>query len=136
MPIRTFYATYESLDEIREFVGGVASQSGFNEKEIYSLQLASDEAASNIIKHAYECDARGIIQVSCEMEEDKIVIAMRDEGKPFNPARAKRANLKLPLSERQVGGLGIYLIHKLMDDVHYVSSSREGNLLVMIKRRE
>lgn len=135
MPAYTFPARFEFLDEIRDVVAEVARGGGFPEKTIYSLQLAADEAASNIIEHAYEGVSDATLYVTCNMQGDEIVITMRDTGRAFNPTSVKEPNLKADLSERQIGGLGVYLMRKLMDTVHY-ESSRSGNLLTMTKRRE
>jgi len=135
MPKITFPARFEYLDEIREFVGQVAREGGFNDKEVYSLQLASDEAASNIIEHAYEGVSNASFDVTCDVRGDTIIITMRDDGTPFDPTRVKQPNLKADLSERQIGGLGVYLMRKLMDDVKYESNPRTGNLSIMTKRR-
>ncbi|GAB1469740.1 hypothetical protein MASR2M66_06170 [Chloroflexota bacterium] len=135
MPAYTFPAKFEYLDEIRECVAGVARDGGFQEKTVYSLQLAADEAASNIIEHAYEGDSDGELYITCNMDDDLLVITMRDKGKTFNPSKVKQPNLKANLSERQIGGLGVYLMRKLMDSVHY-ESSQSGNTLTMTKRRE
>lgn len=133
--MKIYAARFEYLDEIREFVAGVARQGGFNDKEIYSLQLAADEAASNIIEHAYEGKSEGLIRITCDMQGDEIVITMHDDGKSFNPSNVKQPNLKANLSERQIGGLGLYLMRKLMDKVQYESTPGEGNLLTMRKRK-
>ncbi|MCC6260413.1 MAG: ATP-binding protein [Anaerolineales bacterium] len=130
----TYPAKFEFLDEIREFVAEVARAGGFTEKEIYSLQLAADEAASNIIEHAYVGVTDATLDLNCELQGDAIVITMRDQGAPFNPAKVKQPNLKAKLSERQIGGLGVYLMRKLMDEVHYESKGKT-NTLTMIKRR-
>jgi serine/threonine-protein kinase RsbW len=135
MPKMTFPASFEFLDEIREFVAIIAREGGFAEKEIYSLQLAADEAATNIIEHAYEGASDAEFDVVCEMRGDTLTITMRDYGKPFNPSNVKQPNLKADLSERKIGGLGLYLMRKLMDEVHYISNPRTGNLLTMTKRR-
>jgi serine/threonine-protein kinase RsbW len=58
-----FAAKFEYLDEIREFVGGIARDGGFGEKDVYNIQLATDEAASNIIEHAYEGISDGVLDV-------------------------------------------------------------------------
>ncbi len=135
MPNVTFPAQFEFLDEIREFVAQVAHEGGFSEKEIYSLQLAADEAASNIIEHAYEGVSNAEIDIVCDMRGDTLFITMHDTGIPFDPSSVKQPNLKADLSERQIGGLGVYLMRKLMDDVRYESNSKTGNLLTMTKRR-
>jgi serine/threonine-protein kinase RsbW len=135
MPNMTFPANFEFLDEIREFVAQIAREGGFTEKEIYSLQLAADEAASNIIEHAYEGISDADFDVTCDMYGETLIITMRDTGRPFNPSNVRQPNLKADLSERKIGGLGVYLMRKLMDEVHYISNPRTGNLLTMIKHR-
>jgi serine/threonine-protein kinase RsbW len=135
MPNMNFPARFEFLDEIREFVAQVAREGGFTDKEIYSLQLAADEAASNIIEHAYEGISNADIDITCNMYGDTLTITMLDTGISFNPSKVKQPNLKADLSDRQIGGLGVYLMRKLMDEVRYESNSRTGNLLTMTKRR-
>lgn len=131
-----FPARFEFLDEIRELVAQVARAGGFSEKSIYSLQLAADEAASNIIEHAYEGESDASLEITCEMKGNKIVIILHDWGKPFDPSGVKDPNLSADLSSRQVGGLGIYLMRKLMDTVRYESNTHSGNLLVMTKQKD
>jgi serine/threonine-protein kinase RsbW len=130
----TFPARFEYLDEIRELVAGVARQGGFSDKEIYSLQLAADEAASNIIEHAYDGVTDASLDVSCGMLGDTLTIVMRDQGHTFDSSKVKQPDLKADLSERQIGGLGVYLMRKLMDEVHYETKGND-NVLTMIKRR-
>jgi serine/threonine-protein kinase RsbW len=69
MPNYTFPARFEFLDEIRDLVAEVAREGGFSDKAIYSLQLAADEAASNIIEHAYEGVSDASIYLTCNMHE-------------------------------------------------------------------
>jgi len=135
MPKTTFPAKFEYLDEIRDLVAQVAREGGFTEKEIYSLQLAADEAASNIIEHAYEGVSDANLVVTCDIRGEMMVISMRDSGIPFDPSKVKQPNLKADLSDRQIGGLGVYLMRKIMDEVRYESNAKTGNLLTMTKRR-
>jgi serine/threonine-protein kinase RsbW len=130
----TFDADFEYLDEIREFVGKAARQVGFSDKEIYSIQLAADEASSNIIEHAYAGMQGGKIELDCTILDDGLKIVMRDMGKSFDPASVPEPNVKADLAERKIGGLGLYLMHKLMDEVSYESSGDNGNTLTMVKR--
>jgi serine/threonine-protein kinase RsbW len=130
----TFDADFENLDEIRDFVGEAASQVGFSDKEIYSIQLAADEASSNIIEHAYAGAEGGKIEIDCTILDEGLKIVMRDQGKSFDPSSVPEPNVKADLSERRIGGLGMYLMRKLMDEVAYESSSETGNKLTMIKR--
>jgi serine/threonine-protein kinase RsbW len=134
MPFTTFPAKFEYLDEIRDFVAQIARIGGFSDKEVYSLQLAADEAASNIIEHAYAGITNGSLDLTCDMQGNDLIIIMRDKGITFDASKVKPPNLKADLSERQIGGLGVYLMRKLMDEVRYESTGK-GNTLTMIKRR-
>ncbi|NWG34183.1 MAG: ATP-binding protein [Chloroflexi bacterium] len=131
-----FAAKFEFLDEIREFVGDIARKGGFTEREIYNIQLASDEAASNIIEHAYEGVNDGVLEISCGVKNGVITIVLVDHGQSFDPAEVPVPDLKADLAERKIGGLGIFLMRKLMDEVHYrAEPKRNRNILTMIKRR-
>ncbi len=129
-----FAAKFEYLDEIRDFVGDIARAGGFGDKDVYNIQLAADEAASNIIEHAYEGVSNGMLEISCEVKNSAILIIMVDHGESFDPSAIPMPDLKADLSERKIGGLGIFLMRKLMDEVHYESKST-GNILTMIKRK-
>ena len=130
----TFDASFDILDEIREFVGDAARQVGFSDKEIFAIQLAADEASSNIIEHAYAGQKGGKLEIECINFDGGIKIVMRDRGKSFNPSNVPEPNVKADLSDRKIGGLGMYLMRKLMDDVTYESTTELGNILTMIKR--
>jgi anti-sigma regulatory factor (Ser/Thr protein kinase) len=131
-----FAAKFEFLDEIREFVGRIARAGGFTDKEVYNIQLASDEAASNIIEHAYEGVSDGHLEISCEVKGDAITVILVDHGESFDPSEVPAPDLKADLSERKIGGLGIFLMRKLMDEVRYKAEpGKNRNTLTMIKRR-
>lgn len=135
MPGHTFPANFECLDEVRDVVAETARTAGFSEKTIYSLQLAADEAATNIIEHAYKGVKNASFSMTCEIIENQLVITMYDVGKPFNVKAIKEPNLTAELNKRQIGGLGVYLMRKIMDTVDY-QTSKNGNVLTMTKRRE
>lgn len=130
-----FAAKFEYLDEIREFVGEIARAGGFGDKDVYNIQLATDEAASNIIEHAYENQPEGILELSCGMRGDVITIILVDHGESFDPSEIPLPDLKADLSDRKIGGLGIFLMRKLMDEVHYEPKPNKSNVLTMIKRK-
>lgn len=135
MPTNTYTADFTNLDAIRDFVGGIAEQAGLNGKEIYSVQLATDEACSNVIEHAYEGMANATFDVSCSSSQGQVTVVIHDHGKPFDVAQVRQPNLGKNLDEREIGGLGVFLMHKLMDEVHFDSKPKEGNVLTMIKRK-
>ncbi len=130
-----FAAKFEYLDEIREFVGAIARDGGFSDKDVYNIQLATDEAASNIIEHAYEKISDGVLELSCGMRDNLITIVLVDHGESFDPSEIPLPDLKADLSKRKIGGLGIFLMRKLMDDVHYEVKPNNSNVLTMTKRK-
>ena len=130
-----FAAKFEYLDEIRDFVGEIARAGGFSDKDVYNIQLATDEAASNIIEHAYEDQPAGVLELSCGMKDDTIMIILIDHGESFDPSVIPLPDLKADLSDRKIGGLGIFLMRKLMDEVHYEPKPDKSNVLTMIKHK-
>lgn len=130
-----FSAKFEFLDEIREFVGDIARAGGFGDKDVYNIQLAADEAASNIIEHAYEGVSDGMLELSCGVKANVITIILVDHGESFDPSEIPMPDLKADLSERKIGGLGIFLMRKLMDEVRYEVKPNKNNVLTMIKRK-
>lgn len=131
-----FAAKFEYLDEIRDFVGGIARSGGFSDKDVYNIQLASDEAASNIIEHAYENTNNGVLEISCGLKGDAITIILVDHGESFDPSNVPAPNVEADLSDRQIGGLGLYLMRKLMDEVRYEADTKNNrNSLTLIKHK-
>ncbi len=134
MTTLTFLAKFDFLDEIRDFVGEMARTSGFSAKDVYSIQLATDEAASNVIEHAYDGIANASFEITCEFNVDRLVITIMDHGHSFDPSKVALPDTKADLSDRKIGGLGIFLMRKLMDEVHYQITA-SGNLLTLVKRK-
>ncbi len=135
MSQRRFRARFEELEQIRHFVGEAAQAAGFSDKAVYAVELAADEAASNIIEHAYAGEPNATFQLTCEFADGQLVMRFVDQGKSFDFDRVEVPDLKADLSHRKVGGLGIYLMHKLMDQVDYrVTTS--GNILTLKKQKE
>jgi len=130
-----FPASFEYLDEIREYVGQKARTAGFSDKEVYAIQLASDEAASNVIEHAYEGSPDASFELTCVFENNRLIITFLDQGKSFDLTKVGKPDLKADLSKRKIGGLGIYLMRKLMDEVRYEVTT-SGNLLTLVKIME
>lgn len=128
-----FQANFKSLDSIREYVARAAEDAGFDEAGIYAIQLAADEASSNIIEHAYNSEDEGEIECTCGTEGNNLVIVFRDHGMSYDPNSVPTPNLTGKLSKRQIGGLGLYLIRNLMDEVHYESFDEAGNVLTLKK---
>ncbi len=130
-----FAAKFENLDEIRDFVGKIARKGGFSDKDIYNIQLATDEAASNIIEHAYQNKPGKVLELACGMQGDVITIVLTDHGESFDPSEVPMPDLTADLADRKIGGLGIFLMRKLMDEVYYKPGFNHSNVLTMTKRK-
>lgn len=136
---RVFIAQYESLDAVREFVGLAAEICGFDAKTKYAIELATDEAFTNIVEHAYGGESNDMVECTCQVFRDRLTIILHDCGQPFDPTIVAEPDLNAPLEERETGGLGIYFMRKLMDEVHFTPAliTEDGcNTLTMIKWRE
>jgi len=133
--MRTFPAKYSSLDDIRTFVAQAAQKAALTDKAIYAVQMAVDEACTNIIEHAYGGESDEEIEITCEIKKNSLTLTLRDKGQPFDMDSVSSPDLNLPLAERQVGGLGIHLIRNLMDGIAYESSKEAGNTLILTKEK-
>ena len=92
---------------------------GFDERSVYALQMAVDEACSNIIRHAYGGEGRGNISLQVEQTTSGVKITIEDNGTPFNPDIVPKPDIEAPLEARGEGGLGLFLIRQLMDEVSF-----------------
>ena len=134
MLTQRFSCSLNNLERICDFITECAKEAGLDESEMYAVQLAVDEASTNIIEHGYgqECPSR--IDVTCEVLADGLKVMIYDDAAPFDPTVLPEPDVNVSLEEVKPRGLGIYLMRKMMDEVHYESSQDKGNTLTMIKR--
>ena len=132
----TFPARHDSLAAICELVTRAAESAGLDERGVYAVQLAVDEACSNIIQHAYGGEGRGDIECTCCPGDGELTVTLHDHGHPFDPSCVPVPNLQPTLDECTGGGLGLYFMRQLMDQVHFESMPGAGNVLTMVKRKD
>jgi serine/threonine-protein kinase RsbW len=133
---RTFPARYENLAAIDQFVAEGAERAGFDSCTVYQVQLAVDEACSNIIQHAYGGEGEGVIECSRRIQDGHLTIVLRDYGAPFDPASVPEPDIGAGLEERTAGGLGLYFMRQIMDEVIFDFDAEAGNVLTLVKRKE
>jgi anti-sigma regulatory factor (Ser/Thr protein kinase) len=121
------------LATVREFVASIGTDLGLDADVIYDLQLAVDEACANVINHGYGGQA-GRIDVTVEPVEEGVQVVVRDWGGAFDPHGVPIPDVEAPLEERRLGGLGLFLMRKVMDDVSFAFNAEGGNVLKMVKR--
>ncbi|NJN17053.1 MAG: anti-sigma factor antagonist [Oscillochloris sp.] len=129
----TVVADLDALGKISAFITDAAELAGLDERATWQVQLAVDEAATNVIQHAYDEDTPGELTLGWSCENNRFVITLRDNGRSFDPAGVPPPDIYSSLEERQVGGLGLYLITRLMDEVRFDFHPQEGNVLTMVK---
>jgi anti-sigma regulatory factor (Ser/Thr protein kinase) len=139
--LAVYTARFENLDPVRTFVAEAAEACSLEPAAIYAVQLAVDEAFTNIVEHAYggECDEK--IECICQVARNGLNISLRDCGKPFDPQAVPSPDLEAGLEEREVGGLGLYFIYQLMDKVQFSffndpETGKTCNVLKLYKRKE
>jgi serine/threonine-protein kinase RsbW len=135
MASKTFPGYFSSLGPISEFIAKEAEIAGLDDHEIYSVQLAVDEACTNIIEHAYEGEGKGDIVCICESKPDRFEIELRDRGKSFDPDIIPDPKVGVPIDSLGSRGAGVYLMKKLMDEVSFVFSEGGETILRMMKKR-
>jgi len=109
----------ENLQMIREFVLKIAAKTGFKEETQEQIALAVDEACTNVIKHAHHHDAQRLMDIQIQTDTNKMKIIITDKGRGFDITKLKDPDVKQFIKESRHGGLGIYLIKTLMDEVDY-----------------
>jgi serine/threonine-protein kinase RsbW len=109
----------ENLQMIRVFVLKIAAKVGFNEETQEQIALSVDEACTNVIKHAHHHNARRLMDIKIETDANKIKITITDKGKGFDITKLQDPDIEKYIKESKHGGLGIYLIKTLMDEVNY-----------------
>lgn len=97
-----------------------------------SLNLVLEEAVSNVIFYAFNDHRKHLIQISIALEHQILTLEIVDDGIPFDPLSQKQPDITLPVEERPIGGLGILLISKIMDQVSY-SRQNNQNRLTLVK---
>lgn len=129
-------ATLDSLDTVSKFVARATAQVGLDDHAAWQVQLAVDEAVTNIIQHGYDAGSRGTIELGWQVADAMLEIALRDHGRRFDPTNVPAPDTAAPLEDRQPGGLGIFLMNKLMDTVRFSHDDVRGNVLLMQKQIE
>jgi serine/threonine-protein kinase RsbW len=119
----------DSLSLIRQYVAKVAEAAGLNELANYQLCLAVDEIATNVITYGYQENGQsGDICLRADLDAEKLTVIMEDTGIPFDPTAQElptEEDLALPLEQRPIGGLGIFLTIKGVDEFRY---EQQGNM--------
>lgn len=122
------------LGDLRDFVEGAALHCGLKHEDIFAFKLSVDELCTNIIQYGFEDIKTGMLSLSFDVEKDQARLIIRDDGKYFSPDQAKSPDLEADWDERQMGGLGIYFVKELMDNVIYNRTDENINQIILEKK--
>ena len=127
-------AKLENLERFIEFISDCANKQGLDQKRIIEIEISTEEALVNIFNYAYQ-GMDGDVSVVCKSDDnDKFVIEIEDSGIPFNLLSLKEPDTGLDISERKIGGLGIFLMRKLMDDIQYRREEDRNVLTLFVSK--
>jgi serine/threonine-protein kinase RsbW len=100
------------------YVTGLAADVGVPADKATRLELAIEEWATNVCRHAYHGEG-GTLSVAVRRDGEALVVELSDEGSPFDPTAAAEPDVSLPLAERMPGGLGLLLMRRMVDELRY-----------------
>ncbi|MBQ3864926.1 MAG: SpoIIE family protein phosphatase [Clostridia bacterium] len=127
----TVEARVENLPRVTDFVNAQLEEIGCSPKASFQIDVAVDEIFSNIAYYAYG-EGTGDATVTVEKETEFVSVIFEDSGIPYNPLEKGDPDTSLPAQEREVGGLGIFLVKKTMDDMTY--EYKDGKNVLRIRK--
>ncbi len=126
-------ASLEALAPLAQFIQHTARQWGLPPEVQHALELTADEAVTNVASYAYPPGQEGTVRLELAREGDWVTLTIEDEGQPFQPESTGPPDLESDLQDRRIGGLGLYLMEKMMDRVER-TRDQGINRLVLQKR--
>ncbi|MBP5446357.1 MAG: ATP-binding protein [Acholeplasmatales bacterium] len=130
---KTFKANVSELDSLFEYSSELLEILGFTNRDIMLINTALEEVFVNVAKYAY--DDGGEVEVILSNDKTKVTFVFRDSGKPFNPLERQDPDINASSDEREIGGLGIFMVKKIMDTVDYAYIDGK-NVLTLTKNRK
>ena len=127
-------ATLENLDTVMAFVDQQLEEAGCSMKTQMQIDIAVEEVYVNIAHYAYNPEIGGVtIRVQIEEEPLEIILTFIDKGKPYDPLAKEDPDVTLAVEDRQIGGLGIFMVKKSMDNISY--EYNEGRNILTLKKK-
>ena len=128
-------AKLQHLEQLIDFVTNCALEQGITQNKIGEIQVAVEEALVNVINYAYK-DGEGDVEVTCTLDDEKFIIEIIDLGFPFDLLSLQDPDISLAVSEREIGGLGVYLIKRLMDHVEHKREDNKNTLTLVVSTKQ
>lgn len=123
----------EEIEKVATFIEGIGAELHLSGSLVASINLAIEEAIVNVIMYAYPKTEVNDISLTVECKNDELMFILTDKGVPFDPTEAEEVDISKSLDQRPVGGLGIFLVRKIMGEVSY-QRINDKNQLTMTKK--
>ncbi len=120
------------IARVNQSFNAFADRHGVTSGTRRAMDLVFDDLLNNIVSYAYHDDDEHTIDVRVELSADRLAVTITDDGIPFDPFASAAPDTALSLEERPIGGLGIYLVRNLMDEVSY-SRRTDKNVVILVK---
>lgn len=120
------------LDRLCQCCEEVGDSIGMTKKAVFEMNLSLEELFTNIISYGFTDGKEHLIKIRLVVENDIMSMRIEDDGIPFNPMDAEEPNLDCAIENCKIGGLGIHLIKKMMDEIQY---KRDGDLNVLMLKK-
>jgi sigma-B regulation protein RsbU (phosphoserine phosphatase) len=124
----------DEIPKLHALIQSIAQETDMDHALAMSLNLALEEAVSNVMLYAYPAGSPGQVDIEAAVLDDRIDFRVSDSGVPFDPTVASDPDLAADLKDRPIGGLGIFLVKRIMDEVSYTREDGR-NILTMTKKR-
>ncbi|UKK54512.1 ATP-binding protein [Prevotella sp. E2-28] len=122
----------QDVPQLAAFVDQVCEVAGFSASITMQMNLAIEEAVVNVMNYAYPQGTEGEVRIEAQADENGVQFVIIDSGTPFDPTTEAEADTTLSAEERQIGGLGIFLVRQLMDTVSY--EYKEGRNMLTLRK--
>jgi len=126
------YCNRKNLAEVREFIASSLAETPLSEIEVNALILAVDEVCANVIIHSAACDGKKKLDVLVDLKANNIVFEVIDSGRGYDLSKHKMPELDEIIKAKKKGGVGLMLVHKIMDKIDFIPSNN-GNIIRLIK---
>ncbi|WP_449064140.1 ATP-binding protein [Planomonospora algeriensis] len=129
-------ASLESLDVVARYIGSLAERAGLTPATAYRLRLAADELVTNVITHGYR-GREGELHLEGGVDRDTVWVRFEDDAPPFDPRAGLRPpEWKVPVAERRIGGLGVFLALTALDGFTYELVSGRNRSTLLVRRHD
>jgi serine/threonine-protein kinase RsbW len=124
------------LEMVRDLARRFAEASGFAAQDAQNIGLAVDEATTNVIEHAYHGSKDREVEIHFDPEDDTLSIQILHDGDPLDPAQLPEFDLERFVTDQRTGGMGVYIMKKVMDRVDYAKAGSGKNMCLMVRSRK